>query len=115
MRCIFFLQDFTLDVYFRQYWTDDRLSFQRQRGVEILSVSTEYLRNMWVPDTFFPNEKTAYLHTVTTSNEFVRIRHDGEISRSMRLLFHSKIIRNTNIFIVTVLGIAELQSRRRAP
>ena len=39
---------------------------------------------MWVPDTFFANEKTAYLHMVTTSNEFVRIRHDGEITRSMR-------------------------------
>lgn len=76
-------------MYFRQYWKDERLSFQRQRGVEILSVSTEYLRNMWVPDTFFANEKTAYLHMVTTSNEFVRIRHDGEISRSMRSAFLS--------------------------
>lgn len=77
-------QDFTLDIYFRQYWKDNRLSFQRQHGVEILSVSTEYLRNMWVPDTFFANEKTAYLHMVTTSNEFVRIAWDGKITRSMR-------------------------------
>nr|CAH0109575.1 unnamed protein product [Daphnia galeata] len=90
--------DFTLDVYFRQYWTDDRLSFQRQRGVEILSVSTEYLRNMWVPDTFFPNEKTAYLHTVTTSNEFVRIRHDGEISRSMRITITASCPMNLKYF-----------------
>lgn len=71
-------------MYFRQYWRDGRLSFQRQPGVEILSVSTEYLRNMWVPDTFFANEKTAYLHMATTSNEFLRIAYDGQISRSMR-------------------------------
>lgn len=77
-------QDFTLDVYFRQYWKDERLSFTKQRGIDILTISTEFLRNMWVPDTFFANEKTAYLHMVTTSNEFVRIRHDGEITRSMR-------------------------------
>ena len=73
-----------MDIYFRQYWKDDRLSFMRQRGIETLSVSTEYLRNMWVPDTFFANEKTAYLHMATTNNEFVRIKYDGQITRSMR-------------------------------
>ena len=81
-------QDFTLDVYFRQYWKDERLSFTKQRGIDILTISTEFLRNMWVPDTFFANEKTAYLHMVTTSNEFVRIRHDGEITRSMRYVYY---------------------------
>ena len=80
------LQDFTLDMYFRQYWKDDRLAYGRQNGIEVLSVSTDYLRNMWVPDTFFCNEKTAYLHMVTTNNEFVRIKYDGGIYRSMRLV-----------------------------
>jgi gamma-aminobutyric acid receptor subunit beta len=40
---------------------------------------------MWVPDTFFVNEKTSYFHTATTSNEFLRISRDGDILRSMRL------------------------------
>jgi len=90
--------DFTLDMYFRQYWRDGRLSFQRQPGVEILSVSTEYLRNMWVPDTFFANEKTAYLHMATTSNEFLRIAYDGQISRSMRITITASCPMNLRYF-----------------
>lgn len=40
---------------------------------------------MWVPDTFFVNEKTSYFHTATTNNEFLRISQTGDILRSMRL------------------------------
>jgi hypothetical protein len=103
-----------LDIYFRQYWKDDRLSFQRQHGIEILSVSTEYLRNMWVPDTFFANEKTAYLHIVTTSNEFVRIRWDGEITRSMRSDLLPNILVLTVPFQRFILCFKGLQSQLRA-
>ncbi|XP_065211347.1 gamma-aminobutyric acid receptor subunit beta-like isoform X2 [Planococcus citri] len=77
--------DFTLDFYFRQFWTDPRLAFQKQPGIETLSVGSEFIKNIWVPDTFFVNEKTSYFHTVTTNNEFLRIGHNGSITRSMRL------------------------------
>lgn len=78
------LQDFTTDFYFRQYWKDPRLQFDPLPGVERIMVSTEYLKNIWVPDTFFANEKSSYLHMATTSNEFLRISHLGEINRSIR-------------------------------
>lgn len=79
-----FSQDFTTDFYFRQYWKDPRLSFGALPGIERIMVSTEYLKNIWVPDTFFANEKSSYLHMATTSNEFLRIVHSGEINRSIR-------------------------------
>ena len=80
----FALQDFTLDMYFRQFWRDPRLSFLSRPGLEKLVVGAEYIQQIWVPDTFFVNEKTAYFHKATTENQFLRILHTGEILRSIR-------------------------------
>ncbi|XP_059079310.1 gamma-aminobutyric acid receptor subunit beta-like isoform X1 [Tigriopus californicus] len=77
--------DFTLDMYFRQFWRDPRLSFDRGIGLEKLVVGAEYIKMIWVPDTFFVNEKKAYFHDATTDNQFLRILHTGAILRSIRL------------------------------
>ena len=78
--------DFTFDMYFRQYWSDPRLSFDRNEfGIDQLVVGAEYIRLIWVPDTFFVNEKIALFHEATTENQFLRITHAGEVLRSMRL------------------------------
>jgi len=79
------MMDFTLDMYFRQFWQDPRLSFDRRPGLDKLVVGAEYIKLIWVPDTFFVNEKTAYFHDATTDNQFVRIFHTGDILRSIRL------------------------------
>ena len=71
-------------MYFRQFWRDPRLSFERHGGLEKLVVGAEYIELIWVPDTFFVNEKTAYFHDATTDNQFLRILHTGEILRSIR-------------------------------
>ena len=78
--------DFTFDMYFRQYWSDPRLSFDKdQFGIEKLVVGAEYIKLIWVPDTFFVNEKIALFHQATTENQFLRITNTGEVLRSMRL------------------------------
>jgi hypothetical protein len=79
-----FFQDFTLDMYFRQFWRDPRLAFERRPNLDKLVVGAEYIKLIWVPDTFFVNEKTAYFHQATADNQFVRIFHSGEILRSIR-------------------------------
>ena len=73
-----------MDFYFRQKWQDPRLQFQGPKRVATLSVGTEFLKSIWVPDTFFVNEKKSYFHVATTSNEFLRISQKGEIIRSIR-------------------------------
>jgi len=78
------LQDFTVDMYFRQFWQDKRLEFERRPNLENLVVGAEYIHQIWTPDTFFVNEKTAYFHVATTENQFLRILHDGNILRSIR-------------------------------
>ena len=78
--------DFTFDMYFRQYWSDPRLSFDKdQFGIDKLVVGAEYIKLIWVPDTFFVNEKTALFHDATTENQFLRITDKGEVLRSIRL------------------------------
>lgn len=76
--------DFTSDFYFRQKWIDSRLSFKSADGIESLSVGSEVGERIWVPDTFFANEKFAYFHIATTPNTFIRIYPNGEVLLSMR-------------------------------
>ena len=65
-------------------WTDPRLAFEEFGQAEDLTVGVEYLANIWVPDTFFPNEKKSFFHKATTHNSFLRITKKGEVRTSQR-------------------------------
>lgn len=73
-----------MDVYFRQFWTDPRLTFEKKFNFEKLSLGHEFGKLIWVPDTFFVNEKESITHSVTTKNEFIKIDHAGKVSRSTK-------------------------------
>merc|ERR1712013_644278 len=77
--------DFTFDMYFRQFWHDPRLAFEQRPNLNKLVVGAEYIKLIWVPDTFFVNEKVALFHQATTENQFLRIMYTGNILRSIRL------------------------------
>lgn len=77
--------DFTADFYFRQTWIDPRLRFTKSGDITTLYVGAEVSKRIWLPDTFFGNEKMAYFHEATTPNVFLRIDHTGEVYRSIRL------------------------------
>ena len=78
--------DFTFDMYFRQFWSDNRLRFNGSNfNIDKLVVGAEYIRLIWVPDTFFVNEKVATFHKATTENQFLRISQSGDVLRSIRL------------------------------
>ncbi|KFD66363.1 hypothetical protein M514_05763 [Trichuris suis] len=77
--------DYTLDFYLRQNWHDPRLDINRLGAKEELTVSWEYTKDIWLPDTFFPNEKKSYFHQATTHNSFLRIKGRGEVLTSQRL------------------------------
>ena len=68
----------------RQFWTDERLKFDAkevstiyiisndavsdhsmQSRVQQLVVGVDYIKLIWVPDTFFVNEKSAQFHAAT--------------------------------------------------
>uniref|UniRef100_T1JNW1 Neurotransmitter-gated ion-channel ligand-binding domain-containing protein n=1 Tax=Strigamia maritima TaxID=126957 RepID=T1JNW1_STRMM len=79
-----------MDFYFRQFWMDDRLQFKARPGLDSLSVGAEMTEKLWLPDTFFANEKSAYFHTATTSNSFLRITPTGDVLRSISYFSHVK-------------------------
>jgi hypothetical protein len=48
-------QDYTITMYLNQYWKDERLAFSNDE--EILTLSGDFAEKIWVPDTFFANDK----------------------------------------------------------
>ncbi|XP_028134701.1 gamma-aminobutyric acid receptor subunit beta-like [Diabrotica virgifera virgifera] len=74
--------DYTITLYLNQYWKDERLSFGFDD--ENLTLSGEFSDRIWVPDTFFANDKHSFLHDVTEKNKLVRLRGDGFIEYGMR-------------------------------
>ncbi|XP_069974379.1 gamma-aminobutyric acid receptor subunit beta-like isoform X1 [Penaeus vannamei] len=74
--------DYTITMYLNQYWKDERLAFSS--GEELLTLPGDFAEKIWVPDTFFANDKSSYLHDVTEKNKMVRLHGDGTITYGMR-------------------------------
>ncbi|XP_038055632.1 gamma-aminobutyric acid receptor subunit alpha-6-like [Patiria miniata] len=74
---------YTIDMYFRQQWIDERLRFTGD--VTVLSLNSEMVDRLWVPDTYFVNEKSAKFHTILYKNTLIRIEQNGNILYSTRL------------------------------
>lgn len=50
-----YLQDYTITMYLDQYWKDERLAFSNKD--ETLTLAGDFAEKIWVPDTFFANDK----------------------------------------------------------
>ncbi|XP_050677085.1 gamma-aminobutyric acid receptor subunit beta-like [Leptidea sinapis] len=74
--------DYTITLYLNQYWKDERLAFGFTE--ELLTLSGDFADKIWVPDTFFANDKNSFLHDVTERNKLVRLGGDGTITYGMR-------------------------------
>ncbi|KAF3430055.1 hypothetical protein E2986_11668 [Frieseomelitta varia] len=53
--------DYTITMYLNQYWKDERLAFSQEE--EVLTLSGDFAEKIWVPDTFFANDKNRYVRT----------------------------------------------------
>ncbi|CAG0889884.1 unnamed protein product [Cyprideis torosa] len=74
--------DFTITMKLNQYWQDERLAFGDER--DVLTLPADFSDHIWVPDTFFPNDKHSFLHDVTEPNKMIHLRGDGSITYGMR-------------------------------
>ncbi|KAH6936403.1 hypothetical protein HPB50_016463 [Hyalomma asiaticum] len=74
--------DYTITLYLNQYWRDERLTFSKEKYE--LTLSGDFAEKIWVPDTFFANDKNSFLHDVTEKNKMVRLQSDGHITYGMR-------------------------------
>uniref|UniRef100_A0A671SKQ0 Gamma-aminobutyric acid receptor subunit alpha-2-like n=1 Tax=Sinocyclocheilus anshuiensis TaxID=1608454 RepID=A0A671SKQ0_9TELE len=76
-------QEYTVDVFFRQRWTDERLKFNGP--MNILRLNNLMASKIWTPDTFFHNGKKSVAHNMTMPNKLLRIMENGTLLYTMRL------------------------------
>lgn len=69
-------------MYFQQAWRDKRLSYS-----EIplnLTLDNRVADQLWVPDTYFLNDKKSFVHGVTVKNRMIRLHPDGTVLYGLR-------------------------------
>ncbi|KAK6493853.1 gamma-aminobutyric acid receptor subunit beta-1-like [Huso huso] len=75
--------DYTLTMYFQQYWRDKRLSYS---GIPLnLTLDNRVADQLWVPDTYFLNDKKSFVHGVTVKNRMIRLHPDGSVLYGLRI------------------------------
>ncbi|XP_031424680.1 gamma-aminobutyric acid receptor subunit alpha-2 [Clupea harengus] len=80
--------EYTIDVFFRQSWRDERLKFDGP--MNILRLNNLMASKIWTPDTFFHNGKKSVAHNMTMPNKLLRIQDDGTLLYTMRLTVHAE-------------------------
>lgn len=79
---LFVPQDYTLTMYFQQYWRDKRLAYI---GIPLnLTLDNRVADQLWVPDTYFLNDKKSFVHGVTVKNRMIRLHPDGTVLYGLR-------------------------------
>lgn len=78
------LQDYTITIYLNQYWTDERLTNGNLSASTSLTLTGDFADKIWVPDTFFANDKNSFLHDVTEKNKMIRLYGNGSVVYGMR-------------------------------
>ncbi|XP_058886357.1 gamma-aminobutyric acid receptor subunit beta-3 isoform X4 [Acipenser ruthenus] len=75
--------DYTLTMYFQQYWRDKRLAYS---GIPLnLTLDNRVADQLWVPDTYFLNDKKSFVHGVTVKNRMIRLHPDGAVLYGLRI------------------------------
>uniref|UniRef100_A0A6I8PI29 Gamma-aminobutyric acid type A receptor subunit beta3 n=1 Tax=Ornithorhynchus anatinus TaxID=9258 RepID=A0A6I8PI29_ORNAN len=75
--------DYTLTMYFQQYWRDKRLAYA---GIPLnLTLDNRVADQLWVPDTYFLNDKKSFVHGVTVKNSMIRLHPDGTVLYGLRI------------------------------
>ncbi|XP_067889374.1 gamma-aminobutyric acid receptor subunit beta-3 isoform X1 [Heterodontus francisci] len=75
--------DYTITMYFQQYWRDKRLAYS---GIPLnLTLDNRVADQLWVPDTYFLNDKKSFVHGVTVKNRMIRLHPDGTVLYGLRI------------------------------
>ncbi|XP_058884008.1 gamma-aminobutyric acid receptor subunit rho-3-like [Acipenser ruthenus] len=76
--------DFTMTLYLRHYWKDERLSFPSTSN-KSRTFDGRLVKKIWVPDVFFVHSKRSFIHDTTMENIMLRVYPDGNILYSVRI------------------------------
>lgn len=100
-----FPQEYTIDVFFRQSWRDERLKFDGP--MQVLPLNNLLASKIWTPDTFFHNGKKSVAHNMTTPNKLLRLVDNGTLLYTMRwaltwllrLCYQTRQLEDNSVFI----------------
>ncbi|XP_068186484.1 gamma-aminobutyric acid receptor subunit rho-3a isoform X2 [Antennarius striatus] len=76
--------DFTMTLYLRHYWQDDRLAFPSSSN-KSRTFDARLVKKIWVPDVFFVHSKRSFIHDTTMENIMLRVYPNGNILYSVRI------------------------------
>ncbi|XP_029983675.1 gamma-aminobutyric acid receptor subunit rho-2 isoform X2 [Sphaeramia orbicularis] len=76
--------DFTMTLYLRHYWKDERLAFPSATN-KSMTFDGRLVKKIWVPDVFFVHSKRSFIHDTTTDNIMLRVYPDGHVLYSLRV------------------------------
>uniref|UniRef100_A0A4X2M270 Uncharacterized protein n=1 Tax=Vombatus ursinus TaxID=29139 RepID=A0A4X2M270_VOMUR len=82
--------EYTIDIFFAQSWYDRRLRFNST--LKALTLNSNMVSRIWIPDTFFRNSKRADSHWITTPNQLLRIWNDGKVLYTLRLTIEAECL-----------------------
>ncbi|XP_077631050.1 gamma-aminobutyric acid receptor subunit rho-3 isoform X1 [Crocuta crocuta] len=76
--------DFTMTLYLRHYWKDERLSFPSTTN-KSMTFDHRLIKKIWVPDIFFVHSKRSFIHDTTVENIMLRVYPGGNVLFSLRI------------------------------
>lgn len=82
------VNEMTVDLTFRQKWTDKRLSYDISESPNYKYINlygASGIKSIWKPDTFFPGTIKADFHFVLASNALVWVYPNGQVLYSIRV------------------------------
>ncbi|KAF3828285.1 hypothetical protein GH733_004982, partial [Mirounga leonina] len=81
--------DYTLTMYFQQAWRDKRLSYN---VIPLnLTLDNRVADQLWVPDTYFLNDKKSFVHGVTVKNRMIRLHPDGTVLYGLSYFYEIRV------------------------
>ncbi|MEQ2240016.1 hypothetical protein ILYODFUR_010587 [Ilyodon furcidens] len=80
--------DYTITMYFQQSWRDKRLAYGELNLN--LTLDNRVADHLWLPDTYFLNDKKSFLHGVTVKNRMIRLHPDGTVLYGLSQFLNSQ-------------------------
>uniref|UniRef100_A0A914Q2C8 Neurotransmitter-gated ion-channel ligand-binding domain-containing protein n=1 Tax=Panagrolaimus davidi TaxID=227884 RepID=A0A914Q2C8_9BILA len=77
--------EYSIQLTFRESWIDGRLAYGLPRDSKPEFIILAPGQQIWMPDSFFQNEKQAQKHMIDKPNVMIRVHKDGSILYSVRI------------------------------
>uniref|UniRef100_A0A915NMR6 Uncharacterized protein n=1 Tax=Meloidogyne floridensis TaxID=298350 RepID=A0A915NMR6_9BILA len=77
--------EYVVQFRFQQQWLDERLAFKMSEAADLQQINLARDQPIWIPDSFFQNERSGHYHMLDQENRFVQVDVDGRVTYNRRL------------------------------